>query len=265
MRPSYRPQPAPPPPPSLVQQWLPRALLVAVLATAAYFVWGWLSPALGFKRVGPQPSDGNKVLVLLHGYGASGDDLVSLAEQLSAASPDVTFLVPAGPHRVNVTGRAWLPPMVPSEYATRLPAEVENTSQRVWEVIDYARKKGAECGDIYVGGFSQGGWMAAEVALRGPADCALGGVIVMSGGGVHMDHSPVTGHPRMRVLVTHGKQDSIVALPKGRATAQLFAAGGHDVQWLEFEGPHGIPTAVREAIPGFLRGETVGLVVTAEP
>jgi predicted esterase len=69
----------------------------------------------------------------------------------------------------------------------------------------------------------------------------------------------------MRVLVTHGTQDTVVAIGKGKATAQHFAAGDHEVQWLQFDGPHTVAPAVKEAIPRFLRGGTVGTVVTAEP
>ena len=238
-----------------------RAVAVGVVVVVlGYFLRSFLSSALDYVRVGPKPAEGNKVVVLLHGYGASGDDLVGLAAELEAALPDVTFLMPKGPHRVAVTGRAGLP----QRYTVaQLPAEVESTTKKIWDVIDYARHKGALCRDIYVGGFSQGGWMAAEVALRAPPDCPIGGVIIMSGGGVEMAHSPATGLPRMRVLVTHGTQDRVVAPVKGRATAQHFAAD-HDVQWLEFEGPHGIPPAVRAAIPGFLRGEMVGVPFTVE-
>ena len=84
----------------------------------------------------------------------------------------------------------------------------------------------------------------------------------MSGGGVDLAHAPAIGPTGMRVLVTHGTTDRVVSVAKGKATAELFAAGGHEVQWLQFDGDHTIPPPVREAIPGFLRGETVGVVVT---
>lgn len=57
---------------------------------------------------------------------------------------------------------------------------------------------GSACSDIDVGRFSQGGWFAASTALREPPDCALGGVIEMSGGGVGMDLPPATGFPPLR-------------------------------------------------------------------
>ena len=270
-RPSYRPDvaPAPPEPPSLVERFGRPVALVAVLAVAAYLVWVWFfSSALECARVGPRPAEGGKVVLLLHGYGAPGDDFVGLAEQLEAELPGTTFLVPVGPYSVGLGGHAWLPPVAArtrAEYGALIAAPVDKTIKQIWEVIDGARKKGVLCSDITVGGFSQGGWIAAEVALRAPPDCSLGGVIVMSGGGPEIDLSPATGRPRMRVLVTHGTHDGVVSIAKGRSTAQHFAAGDHEVQWLQFDGPHTVAPAVRRAIPGFLRGETVGEIVAPSP
>ena len=247
------------------KRWAPHGVVAILLVIVGYFLWTWFSSDLSTHRVGPRPDEGRTVLVLLHGYGASGDDLVGFAEELSEALPDATFLVPEGPHRVAVTGRAWVPDFrAPSraDYAAQLAVEIESTSKLVWRIIDDARGRGARCSDIYVGGFSQGGRMAAEVALRAPQDCDLGGVIVLSGGGFGEVELPdATGRAAMRVLVTHGTKDGVVGIGKGKATAEHFAEGGHDVRWLQFDGPHTIAFDVRKAIPLFLQGEDVGSVL----
>ena len=246
-----------------------RALLGVLAALAASLAPGCASAALDFTRVGPRPAPGRTVVVLLHGYGAPGDNLVGLAKDLSSALPAMSFLVPAGPHRSGGSGRSWLPDIsapTREEYGKRLQVEVESTSLRVWAVINAARRKGVRCGDIYVGGFSQGGRMAAEVALRGPQDCHLAGVMVMSGSGFDGTAlPPATGHGPLRVLVTHGSADAVVRFATGWATAQHFAAGGHDVRWLPFAGPHAIAPEVRQALPAFLRGEVVGTAVAVAP
>jgi phospholipase/carboxylesterase len=245
--------------------WVRIAAVAAAVAVAGYVLRGCLSGDLAYARVGPRPSAGKKTLVLLHGYGAAGDDMVSVADELVAAVPDLTVLVPEGPNRVNVTGRAWLPSMsAPNRQALeeRMAAEVEGISQRVWKLIGDARGRGAACPDIYVGGFSQGGRVAAEVALRAPADCALGGLLVLSGGQIKEVALPdAAGRPPMRVLVTHGTHDTVVNRAVGTAVAQHFAEGGHEVRFVSFEGGHQLPPAVRLAVEGFLRGEAVGEAV----
>jgi phospholipase/carboxylesterase len=236
--------------------WKPAAAALVVVLLLAR----WLGSG-GTVRVGARPGPGRTVLVLLHGYGASGDDLVGLAEELSKALPEATFLLPPGPHRVMVTGRAWLPDFTePSleAYQTRLGAELDATTRNVWSVVEEARKKGASCRDIYLGGFSQGGRIAVEVALRAPPDCALGGLIVLSGGDLNHAQLPsAAGRPKLRVLVAHGHRDGVVRFGVGQALARDLVAGGHDVQWLPFDGPHTIPPEARRAIPRFLRGELV--------
>lgn len=237
--------------------WVQRGAFVLIAGVAVFLMRGWFSSGLDYARVGPRPAEGRKVLVLLHGYGAPAEDLVGLAEEIASVAPDVSILVPPGPYRVGGSGRSWIPNYTAAnrdEYAKRLAVEVATTNALIWAVIEEARSKDAACGDIYVAGFSQGGRMAAEVALRAPPDCTLGGVIVLSGGGMDEVELPAsTDFARMRVLVTHGSKDRVVAMSKGKAIVQHFQMGGHDVRWLEFDGAHTIPTEVREAIPAFLQ------------
>jgi predicted esterase len=173
--------------------------------------------------------------------------------------------MPAGPHGVTGGGRSWIPSITaPSreELANRVEAEVQASIAGVWKVIDDARRRGVECKDITVGGFSQGARIATQLALTAPAECPLGGVVVMSGGGLKELPLPAaSGKPKMRVLVTHGRQDGVLAIGDGESTAQHFAAGGHEVRAVWFDGRHEIPTAVRAAIPKFLAGEKVGEAV----
>lgn len=242
---------------------LKRLGLVFAAITAAWGLWNFFSGSLSTIEVGAKPSAGRTVFILLHGYGAPGDDLEGLAEELAASLPQASFVIPEGPHRAGI-GRAWIPSFsAPSreEYVVRLNAEIAATNALLWKVIDRVRKKGARCEDLYVGGFSQGGRMAAEVALRAPAGCKLGGLVVMSGGGMDDAELPVSTSP-MRVLVAHGTNDPVVGMSVGQWLAHKLKVEGHEVRWLEFAGPHQIPPVVREGVATFLRGNEVG---TAAP
>ena len=138
-------------------------------------------------------------------------------------------------------------------------AELEAISKRVWYVINNARAKGVPCNAIYVGGFSQGARIAVDVALRGPADCPLAGVIVFSGGGMREVPFPdASAAPRMRILVTHGRSDSVLGIGDGALIGQHFANASHEVTWVPFEGGHEIPPSVVTTASAFLRGETQG-------
>ncbi len=243
--------------------WVKRLALVVVGLAGAWFAWGKLTGALSYEQVGPRPAPGRTVFILLHGYGAPGDDLVGLAAEVSAALPEASFLVPEGPHGTGFGGRAWIPSFSsPSRdaYVARLALELTQTNAQLWKLIDKVRSKGVACENIYLGGFSQGGRMAEEAALRAPAACHLGGLVIMSGGGINEAEVP-TSTASLRVLVTHGTDDQVVGLGVGVGTAHQLAAAGHTVRWLEFPGQHQIAPVVREALAPFLRGEEVGVAV----
>lgn len=211
---------------------------------------------LGVERVGAPPTPGEPFVVLLHGHGAPGDDLVGLAKELSAELPDASFLIPAAPHRGG-GGRTWIPNVradTREEGIVKLEGVISSGIDKVWLRIDEARNKGVECGDIVLAGFSLGGYMAAQLALRAPEGCDVGGVVVMSGGGAPAE-APLRsaeGRSRMRVLVAHGKRDRVVPLSSGQNIARHFQQAGHVVQVLEFDGAHEIPPEVRQGLLGFL-------------
>lgn len=232
---------------------------VALVALGVWFFWGRITGTLDWERVGPKPSAGRQAVVLLHGYGAGCGDLVGLASELSAQLPETTFAVPCGPHRAGL-GHAWYPDMTVAtreEYVQRLEVELAATNAKLWKLIGALRAKGVACEDIYVGGFSQGARIAAQVALLEPEDCALGGLIVMSGGLIEVE-LPEGDAPALRALVSHGNGDSVVSMGAGLTIARTLAARGHAVRWLEFKGKHQIPDEVRDAVASFLQGEDVG-------
>lgn len=238
--------------------WGALALFAAVGAWVAADVGG---SELSTAVVGPSPGAGRKVVILLHGYGAPAEDLVPFAKELSASVPKASFVLPAGPH--GFPGRAWLPTFTAASreaYVKRLELELKATTGELWRLIRSLRRRGVACGDIVLGGFSQGGRVAAETALRAPPGCALGGLVVLSGGGVSELPVP-TGQGRLKVLVTHGTADEVVGFGTGQVLARTLAEAGHEVRFLEFQGAHQIPPVVRAGVAAFLRGEVVGAAV----
>ena len=239
-------------------------LVVGLLAACVWLGWASLTGRLSWERVGPKPSPGRQTVLLLHGFNAPADDLVGLAKELSAELPETTFVVPAGPHPTGFRGRAWVPDFsAPSrdEYVVRLAAEIATSNGKLWKLIDSLRSSGVACEDLYLGGFSQGGRMSVEAALRAPDGCQLAGVIVMSGGGMKEAELPEEHGGPLRVLVAHGDQDPVVGMGVGVSLSRELSKRGHAVRWLQFRGQHQIPDAVREAVGSFLRGEEVGAPV----
>ncbi len=207
-----------------------------------------------------QPLSGSApkhIVLLLHGYGSNGADLIGLAPHWRHALPDALFLAPNAPQRLGMGGgyqwwplSAFTPQALASGAASAAPA--------IDAFIDRKLKQyGLAEADLAIVGFSQGTMMALHVGLRRKAQVA--GIVGYSGmltGGAELAHQPITKPP---VLLIHGAQDPIVPV------AALHAAKA-DLQKLGIDvSEHISPSLGHSVDPVGLRlgGEFVARVLNA--
>jgi phospholipase/carboxylesterase len=158
-----------------------------------------------------QPLSGKpprQIVLLLHGFGSSGADLISFVPHWQQALPDALFLAPHAPQRcVFGSGYQWWPLNGFSPQA--LAAGASNAAAAVDALIDRKLEQyGLTEAQIAVVGFSQGTMMALHVGLRRKQ--ALAGIVGYSGmltGGRDLAHQIVTKPP---VLLVHGSADRVV-------------------------------------------------------
>lgn len=152
-----------------------------------------------------------KLVLLLHGFGSSGTDMISLAPQWQDALPDTLFLAPHAPQRCGImgTGYQWwgLSGFAPSALA----AGATSAAPAVDAFID---RKLAQYGlseaDLAIVGFSQGTMMALHVALRRPrAVAAVVGYSGMLAGTLGLRPRELSKPP---VLLVHGTADPVVPI-----------------------------------------------------
>jgi phospholipase/carboxylesterase len=193
---------------------------------------------LEYRTLGASVDHAQSLVILLHGYGAPGDDLVGLARDLQReGAPEGTcFVVPVGPGGSGGV-RYWF-------------ARDDQREQAVKQVdafVGWLRQlSGLPRERIALAGFSQGGAMALEVSLR--ASHPPGTVVAVSSPAV----SVVDTHIPLHVLLAHGRADPLVPFAAGEAMRAALTAKGHRVEWVEHPGGHRIPAPVREAIARFL-------------
>jgi len=116
-----------------------------------------------------QPLSGaapKQIVLLLHGFGSNGADLIAFAPQWQAAMPDALFLAPNAPeHSMMGAGYQWwgLTGFDPAALA----AGAAGAAPAIDAFID---RKLAQYGlseqDLAIVGFSQGTMMALQVGLR---------------------------------------------------------------------------------------------------
>jgi phospholipase/carboxylesterase len=158
-----------------------------------------------------QPLSGGapkQIVLLLHGYGSNGADLISLAPQWQQSLPDALFLAPNAPEHCGMgAGFQWwglssfTPQALAAGAASAAPA-----------INAFADRKLAQYGlsekDLALVGFSQGTMMALHVGLRRERQiAAIVGYSGMLTGGPELSHVAITKPP---VLLVHGSADPVV-------------------------------------------------------
>jgi phospholipase/carboxylesterase len=230
---------------------------VQVMSSRAAQLWG----GLNVVRVSDMNEDerGGSAVVVLHGWGAPGDDLVPLAAALQR--PGVRFFVPAAPLPEMGGGRAWWhldpnarPPHASTEQLAPgfqpTPAVVAArvaVQDLIATVVDrYAPTT------VALVGFSQGAMLSIDVALAGAPGVEL--VAAMSGV-LLMDSVPALTTPhssRPRFLLSHGRRDPVVPFANGERAKDLLEKHGFSVTWRPFDGGHEIPSPVLAEVDRFL-------------
>jgi len=207
------------------------------------------------------PADATTTCVLFHGFGAPGDDLVSLAGALGGP---VRFVFPAAPLELGGLygdSRAWW--MIDMARLERDRSAATDRRNEVPDGLPAAREQVLRLLDqleaqfpadrIVLGGFSQGAMLALDVALHRAAPPA--GLILMSG--TLIAHA--VWQPRMAslagvpVMLSHGRQDGLLPFPMAEVLRDQLTAAGASVDWQPFSGGHEIPRSVVAAAAALLR------------
>jgi phospholipase/carboxylesterase len=148
-----------------------------------------------------------QLVILLHGYGASGADLIQLAPLWRPALPDAAFVAPDAPERGPMGGRQWWALTDFSRAA--LAAGVRRASASLDAFVDAElASAGLDETQLVLVGFSQGTMMALHV---GPCrERQLAGIVGYSG--MIADPSGLADRIRTRppVLLIHGSADRVV-------------------------------------------------------
>jgi len=157
-----------------------------------------------------QPLSGKspqQIVLLLHGYGSSGADLISFAPLWQQVLPNALFLAPNAPQRSGPQGFQWWPLTAFTPQA--LAAGAASVAGAVDAFIDRKLQQyGLDEGAMAIVGFSQGTMMALHVGLRRRQQvAAIVGYSGMLTGAPDLAHEIVTKPP---VLLVHGTADPVV-------------------------------------------------------
>jgi len=165
-------------------------------------------------RINAQSGTTKQLVILLHGYGADGADLISLGNQWQQMLPDAEFVSPNAPQFCQnpPMGYQWFPLNVTEQGVVSTPLERWQGARETAPVINAfieseLARTGLEASALALVGFSQGAMMALHVGLRQKTSPAA--IVSYSGMLLGPEHlSSVTSKPP--VFLAHGSVDQIV-------------------------------------------------------
>lgn len=203
--------------------------------------------ALSGPRQPARSGKARELVVLVHGYGADGSDLIGLADPLSRFLPDAAFVAPDGPQPCPGARYQWFPitqidPRLMHQGVTGaapvLQQFVESELQRLSLTPDR----------LALVGFSQGTMLSLHLGLGTLKPKA---VVGFSGLLTAPPQSVNTPPP---VFLTHGSVDNVIPAEALFATAATLGSLGVRVQWHLSPGVgHGIDDSSLLLAANFLR------------
>ncbi len=154
-------------------------------------------------------SEPNALVILVHGYGSNGEDLISLARMIQPVLPNAAFVAPNAPLQIPRMAAAfqWWPieTFSMAERAAGAGSAAPGLDAFITQELE---KTGLASDRLLLVGFSQGTMMALHVGLRRSEPVA--GIVGISGMLVAPELLESDIRARPPVLLIHGTDDDVV-------------------------------------------------------
>jgi phospholipase/carboxylesterase len=195
----------------------------------------------------PTRGPASHLVVLVHGYGADGQDLIGLASHWQGLLPNVAFAAPNAPTRIpGGTGYQWFP-------ISRIdPHEMQKGVEAAGPALDeYLDGELARLDlppeRLALAGFSQGTMLSLHLGLRRKVRPAA--IVGFSG----LLAGPPPDGDIPPILLTHGDSDAVIPPQAMFLAATQLGLAGAAVQWHLARGMgHGIDPEGLEIAGQFL-------------
>ena len=231
---------------------------------------GLRSHVLEADRGGEPP---RQVVVICHGFGAPGTDLVSLAEELFAANPEwgtgTRFIFPEAPLALDEWGmpggRAWW--LIDMLRLTQLnsvealrdfvhdcPDGMDTAAERLSDAVsEMLAEAGLAASRCILAGFSQGAMISTHIALSLPE--APAGLCILSGSLINANDwaDKIAARAGLPVFQSHGTEDPILPYQGAEWLREMLENAGLAVEFHAFPGGHTITGAVLQKLSQFLQ------------
>lgn len=187
-------------------------------------------PELDGPRREPRGETADSLIVLVHGYGASGEDLIALADAWQELLPRAAFVAPHAGERVPFAGGGyqWFPLTLsdPGEYWRGSLAAAPALARLIDRELARYRLPARRLALV---GFSQGTMMALHVGPRRGEPAA--GIVGFSGVIAGPQYLERDARCRPPVQLMHGEEDDVIPVEALHITREVLATAGFLVEW----------------------------------
>ena len=151
-----------------------------------------------------------KLMVFLHGYGASGEDLIDLAKEFKHIQPDAHFVSPNAPFDLEHQFSAGYQWFSLASYDPQIIYPQILEANRILDIFieSQLQRFGIDYQDLILVGFSQGAMMAMYNSLRNAKQ--NGGIIAYSGKLILPTWLGEQIKSKPKICLVHGKEDLVL-------------------------------------------------------
>jgi phospholipase/carboxylesterase len=186
--------------------------------------------------IAPEP-----LVVAVHGLG---DRPENLADLYGAITAPCRLVLPRAPIPYG-GGSSWFDIDIPYRPDAALAGRIADAADRVAALIDHLARAGGVRGKPVVTGFSQGGMISFEIAIRHPGLVAYA---VPLSGALPPEAWPAAkaDGPKPVIRAFHGAADDLIPIDFARRTVAAMKSAGYDVSLQEYPGVgHSVSTDMR--------------------
>lgn len=213
-------------------------------------------------------------VIWMHGLGADCWDFVSIVKELGLPEDlPLRFIFPQAPSRpISINNGQVMPgwyDISMSEFQDGPVRKADEAGVResqgsINAFIAREVTRGIATDKIVIAGFSQGGAIALQTALRHPQP--LAGILALSTY-LALEDSLATertvANANIPILMAHGTQDPLVPLALARGSRGKLEALGYKVEWREYPMPHSVCMEEVEEIGSWLMQRFRSLIILA--
>jgi phospholipase/carboxylesterase len=198
-------------------------------------------------------------VIWMHGLGADGWDFVPIVRELPLPEDLVLrFVFPHAPLRpVTINNGMRMPAWydIAMSDVARVPDErgIRESQAQIEDLIAREKSRGVDASRIVIAGFSQGGAIALQTALRHREK--LAGVVALSTYLTlddSLDAEGAAANKATPILMAHGTQDEMIPIRLAESSRDKLKAKGYDVDWHAWPMPHSLCAEEVQEIAGFL-------------